>query len=70
MNGVVVSVATFIVAGILEDGHRAYVTKAAFKAELAKDIRCIFRAGSLVEAKRILDETVAKYSECQAKLAA
>ena len=137
VNGVVVSVATFIVAGILEDGHRAilavdsdlsenevhwrrvfsnlikrgmhgvkllvsdshdglcaareatlngvpwqrcqmhlqqnaqaYVTKAAFKAEVAEDIRSIFRVGSLVEAKRMLDETVAKYSKCQAKLAA
>lgn len=137
VNGVVVSVATFIVAGILEDGHRAilavdsdlsenevhwrrvlsnlikrgmhgvkllvsdshdglraareatlngvpwqrcqmhlqqnaqaYVTKAAFKAEVAEDIRSIFRAGSLVEAKRMLDEAVAKYSKCQAKLAA
>lgn len=137
VNGVVVSVATFIVAGILEDGHRAilavdsdlsenevhwrrvfsnlikrgmhgvkllvsdshdglraareamlngvpwqrcqmhlqqnaqaYVTKAAFKAEVAEDIRSIFRVGSLVEAKRMLDEAVAKYSKCQAKLAA
>lgn len=137
VNGVVVSVATFIVAGILEDGHRAilavdsdlsenevhwrrvfsnlikrgmhgvkllvsdshdglcaareamlngvpwqrcqmhlqqnaqaYVTKAAFKAEVVEDIRSIFRAGSLVEAKRMLDEAVAKYSKCQAKLAA
>lgn len=137
VNGVVVSVATFIVAGILEDGHRAilavdsdlsenevhwrrvfsnlikrgmhgvkllvsdshdglcaareamlngvpwqrcqmhlqqnaqaYVTKAAFKAEVAEDIRSIFRMGSLVEAKRMLDEAVAKYSKCQAKLAA
>lgn len=137
VNGVVVSVATFIVAGILEDGHRAilavdsdlsenevhwrrvfsnlikrgmhgvkllvsdshdglcaareatlngvpwqrcqmhlqqnaqaYVTKAAFKAEVAEDIRSIFRVGSLVEAKRMLDETVTKYSKCQAKLAA
>ena len=137
VNGVVVSVATFIVAGILEDGHRAilavdsdlseneihwrrvlsnlikrgmhgvkllvsdshdglraareatlngvpwqrcqmhlqqnaqaYVTKASFKAEVAEDIRSIFRVGSLVEAKRMLDEAVAKYSKCQAKLAA
>ena len=135
VNGVVVSVATFIVAGILEDGHRAilavdsdlsenevhwrrvlsnlikrgmhgvkllvsdshdglraareatlngvpwqrcqmhlqqnaqaYVTKASFKAEVAEDIRSIFRAGSLVEAKRMLDEAVAKYSKCQANL--
>ena len=137
VNGVVVSVATFIVAGILEDGHRAilavdsdlsenevhwrrvfsnlikrgmhgvkllvsdshdglcaareatlngvpwqrcqmhlqqtaqaYVTKASLKAEVAEDIRSIFRVGSLVEAKRMLDEAVAKYSKCQAKLAA
>jgi transposase-like protein len=54
----------------LQQNAQAYVTKAAFKAEVAEDIRSIFRAGSLVEAKRMLDEAVAKYSKCQAKLAA
>lgn len=137
MNGVVVSVATFIVAGILEDGHRAilavdsdlsenevhwrrvlsrlvergmhgvklivsdsheglraareaalpgipwqrcqmhlqqnaqaYVTKSGLKAEVAADIRSIFQAGSLEEARRLLASMVEKYSKCQSKLAA
>ncbi|MCQ2183728.1 MAG: IS256 family transposase [Bacteroidales bacterium] len=137
VNGVVVSVATFIIAGILADGHRAilavdsdlsenevhwrrvlaklvergmygaklivsdshdglraareailpgipwqrcqmhlqqnaqaHVTKAELKAEVAEDIRAIFHAGSLEEAKRLLAATIEKYSKCQAKLAA
>lgn len=137
VNGIVVSVATFIVAGILEDGHRAilavdsdlsenevhwrrilsglvergmhgvrlivsdsheglrsareaalpgipwqrcqmhlqqnaqaYVTKPGLKAEVAADIRSIFRAGSLEEARRLLASMVEKYSKCQSKLAA
>lgn len=137
VDGVVVSVATFIVTGILEDGHRAilavdtdlsenevhwrrvlaklvergmhgvklvvsdsheglkaareavlpgvpwqrcqmhlqqnaqaYVTKAGYKAEVAADIRAIFRAGSLDEAKRLLAAAVDKYAKCQSKLAA
>ena len=137
VDGVVVPVATFIVVGILEDGHRsilavdtdlsenevhwrrvlsrlvergmhgvklivsdsheglraareaalpgvpwqrcqmhlqqnaqAYVTKAGLKAEVAADIRSIFRAGSLDEAKRLLAATVEKYANCQSKLAA
>lgn len=137
IDGVVVPVATFIVVGILEDGHRsilavdtdlsenevhwrrvlsrlvergmhgvklivsdsheglraareaalpgvpwqrcqmhlqqnaqAYVTKAGLKAEVAADIRSIFRAGSLDEAKRLLAATVEKYATCQSKLAA
>lgn len=137
INGVVVSVATFIVTGILEDGHRsilavdadisenevhwrkvlsglvdrgmrgvqlivsdshdglraareatlpgipwqrcqmhlqqnaqAFVTKQALKGEVASDIRSIFNARSLDEAKRILDELVEKYSKTQSKLAA
>ena len=137
VDGIVVSVATFIVAGILEDGHRAilavdsdlsenevhwrrvlsrlvergmhgvrlivsdsheglrsareaalpgipwqrcqmhlqqnaqaYVTKPGLKAEVAADIRSIFRAGSLEEARRLLASMVEKYSKCQSKLAA
>ena len=136
-NGVVVSMATFIVTGVLEDGHRAilavdsdvsenevhwrrvlsgliergmrgvrlivsdshdglraareatlpgipwqrcqmhlqqnaqaHVTKAALRPEVASDIRSVFSAGSLDEARRILAEIVEKYSKCQAKLAA
>lgn len=137
VNGVVVSTATFIVTGVLEDGHRAilavdsdisenevhwrrvlsgliergmrgvrlivsdshdglraareatlpgipwqrcqmhlqqnaqaYVTKASLRSEVASDIRSVFSAGSLDEARRILAEIVEKYSKCQAKLAA
>ena len=137
VNGVVVSTATFIVTGVLEDGHRAilavdsdvsenevhwrrvlssliergmrgvrlivsdshdglraareatlpgipwqrcqmhlqqnaqaHVTKAALRPEVASDIRSVFSAGSLDEARRILAEIVEKYSKCQAKLAA
>lgn len=137
MDGVVVPVATFIVTGILEDGHRAilavdadisenevhwrkvlsslqergmygvklivsdsheglkaareavlpgipwqrcqmhlqqnaqaYITKTSLKTEVASDIRTIFRAGSLEEAKRLLDIVVGKYAKCQSKLAA
>lgn len=137
VNGVVVSTATFIVTGVLEDGHRAilavdsdvsenevhwrrvlsgliergmrgvrlivsdshdglraareatlpgipwqrcqmhlqqnaqaHVTKASLRSEVASDIRSVFSAGSLDEARRILAEIVEKYSKCQAKLAA
>ena len=137
VDGIVVPVATFVVAGILEDGHRAilsvdsdlsenevhwrrvlsrlvergmhgvklivsdshdglraareatlpgipwqrcqmhlqqnaqaHVTKAGLKAEVASDIRSVFHAGSLEEAKRLLAAVVEKYSKCQAKLAA
>lgn len=137
IDGVVVSVATFIVTGILEDGHRSilavdadisenevhwrkvlsslvdrgmrgvrlvvsdshdglraareavlpgipwqrcqmhlqqnaqsFVTKQALKGEVASDIRSIFNARSLEEAKRILDELIEKYSKTQSKLAA
>lgn len=137
VNGVVVPMATFIVTGVLEDGHRAilavdsdvsenevhwrrvltslvergmrgvrlivsdshdglraareaalpgvpwqrcqmhlqqnaqaYVTKASLRSEVASDIRSVFNAGSLDEARRILAEIVEKYSKSQAKLAA
>ncbi len=137
IDGVVVSVATFIVTGILEDGHRSilavdadisenevhwrkvlsglvdrgmrgvrlivsdshdglraareatlpgipwqrcqmhlqqnaqsFVTKQALKGEVASDIRSIFNARSLEEAKRILNELIEKYSKTQSKLAA
>ena len=137
VNGVVVSVATFVVVGILADGHRAilavdsdlsenevhwrrvlsrlvergmhgvklivsdsheglraareavlpgipwqrcqmhlqqnaqaFVTKSGLKAEVAADIRSIFQAGSLEEARRLLASMVEKYSKCQSKLAA
>ena len=137
VNGVVVSTATFIVTGVLADGHRAilavdsdlsenevhwrrvlsrlnergmhgvrlivsdshdglraareatlpgvpwqrcqmhlqqnaqaYVTKTSLKSEVASDIRSVFNARSLEEARRILAEIVEKYSKSQSKLAA
>jgi len=137
VDGLVVSVATFIVVGILEDGHRAilavdsdlsenevhwrrvlarllergmhgvkliisdsheglraareatlpgipwqrcqmhlqqnaqaYVTKAHLKGEVASDIRSVFHARSIDEAKRLLAVIVEKYSKCQSKLSA
>ena len=137
VNGVVVSTATFIVSGVLADGHRAvlavdsdlgenevhwrkvlsglnergmrgvrlivsdnhdglraareatlpgipwqrcqmhlqqnaqaHITKTALKAEVAADIRSVFNARSLEEAKRILADIVEKYAKTQAKLSA
>ena len=137
VDGVVVSAATFIVAGVLEDGHRAilavdsdisenevhwrrvlsrlvergmhgvrlvvsdshdglraareatlpgvpwqrcqmhlqqnaqaFVTKAALKSEVASDIRSVFNARSLDEARRILAEIVDKYAKTQSRLSA
>ena len=137
VNGVVVSTATFIVTGVLADGHRAilavdsdlsenevhwrrvlaglnergmrgvrlivsdnhdglraareatmpgipwqrcqmhlqqnaqaHVTKTSLRAEVASDIRSVFNARSLEEAKRILADVVEKYSKTQSKLSA
>ena len=137
VNGVVVSTATFIVTGVLEDGHRAilavdsdvsenevhwrriltrlvergmhgvrlvvsdshdglraareaalpgvpwqrcqmhlqqnaqaFVTKTSLKPEVAADIRSVFNARSLDEAKRILAEIVDKYAKTQSRLSA
>jgi transposase-like protein len=137
VNGVVVTAATFIVTGVLEDGHRAilavdsdlsenevhwrrvlsrlvergmhgvqlivsdshdglraareatlpgvpwqrcqmhlqqnaqaYVTKASLKSEVANDIRSVFNARSLEDAKRILADIVGKYAKTQSRLSA
>lgn len=137
IDGVVVSAATFVVSGILADGHRAilavdndlsecevhwrkvlsslkkrgvygvklivsdsheglkaaleatfpgvpwqrcqmhlgqnaqsHVTKSSLKDEVASDIRSVFNARSLEDAKRLLKEMVEKYSRTQSKLAA
>lgn len=137
VNGVVVSTATFIVTGVLADGHRtilavdsdlsenevhwrrvfsrlnergmhgvrlivsdshdglraareatlpgvpwqrcqmhlqqnaqAFITKTALKSEVAADIRAVFNARSLDEAKHILADIVEKYSKTQSKLSA
>ena len=137
VDGVVVPVATFVVTGVLEDGHRAilavdsdisenevhwrrvlsglvergmrgvrlvvsdshdglraareatlpgvpwqrcqmhlqqnaqaFVTKASQRPEVAADIRSVFNARSLDEARRILAEIVDKYARTQSKLSA
>ena len=54
----------------LQQNAQAFVTKSGLKAEVAADIRSIFRAGSLEEARRLLAGMVEKYSKCQSKLAA
>ncbi len=91
VNGVVVATATFIVTGVLEDGHRAvlapgvpwqrcqmhlqqnaqaYVTKSSLKAEVAQDIRPVFNARPLDEARRILADIVEKSARTQSRLSA
>lgn len=52
----------------LQQNAQAYITKASLKSEVAEDIRSIFNAGSLEEAKRLLDKVVEKYSKTQSKL--
>ena len=54
----------------LQRNAQAYVTKHDLKAQVAADIRAIFNAPSLEEAKRLLDKAVEKYSKTQPKLAA
>lgn len=54
----------------LQRNAQSYVTKHDLKAQVAADIRAIFNAPSLGEAKRLLDAAVEKYSKTQAKLAA
>ena len=54
----------------LQQNAKAHITKAHLKSEVAEDIRAIFHAGSLDEAKRRLALAVEKCSKCQAKLAA
>ena len=52
----------------LQQNAQAYVTKTSLKAEVATDIRSIFNARTLEEAKHILAEAVEKYSKSQTKL--
>lgn len=54
----------------LQQNAQAYVTKASPRPEVASDIRSVFGAGSLDEAKRIMADVVEKYSKCQSRLAA
>lgn len=54
----------------LQQNAQAYVTKASLKGEVASDIRSVFNARSLEDARRLLAETVEKYSKTQSKLSA
>ena len=54
----------------LQQNAQAYVTKASLKSDVASDLRSVFNARSLEEARRILAEVVEKYSKSQSKLAA
>jgi putative transposase len=54
----------------IQRNAQAYVTKQDLKGQVAADIRAIFNAPSLDEARRLLDAAVEKYSKTQSKLAA
>ena len=54
----------------LQQNAQAHVTKTALKAEIASDIRSVFNARSLEEARRLLADIVEKYSKTQSKLSA
>ena len=54
----------------LQQNAQAYVTKASLKGEVASDIRSVFNARSLEDARRLLAEIVEKYSKTQSKLSA
>lgn len=54
----------------LQKNAQAKITKASLKEQVASDIRAIFNAPSLEEAKRLLNITVEKYAKEQSKLAA
>jgi transposase-like protein len=52
----------------LQRNAQSYITKAELKGEVAADLRAIFNARDEAESKRLLAETVAKYSKTQQKL--
>ena len=52
-----------------QDAH-AHVTKASLRSEVADDIRSVFNARSLEDAKRILAGIVGKYAKTQSRLSA
>ena len=54
----------------LQQNAQAYVTKASLEGEVASDIRSVFNARSLEDARRLLAEIVEKYSKMQSKLSA
>jgi len=54
----------------LQQNAQAHITKSELKSQVAEDIRAIFNAGSLDEARRLLALAVEKYSKTQSKLSA
>ena len=54
----------------LQKNAQVKITKVSIKEQVASDIRAIFNAPSLEEAKRLLNITVEKYAKEQSKLAA
>ena len=54
----------------LQHNAQAKITKTSLKSQVASDIRAIFNASSLEEAKRLLDAVVAKYAKDQPALSA
>ena len=52
----------------LQQNAQAYITKRSLKEQVASDIRAIFNASSMDEAKRLLDIMVEKYAKDQQKL--
>ena len=53
----------------LQQNAHAKITKTSLKAQVAADIRAIFNAPSLEEARRLMDIAVEKYAKDQPKLA-
>lgn len=53
----------------LQQNAQAQITKTSLKSQVASDIRAIFNAASLDEAKRLLNMVVGKYTKDQPKLA-
>jgi len=54
----------------LQRNAQSHITKHELKSQVAADIRAIFNAPSLEEAKRLLAAAVEKYAKTQSKLAA
>lgn len=54
----------------IQQNAQAYITKQSLKEQVASDIRAIFNASSMEEAKRLLDIMVEKYAKDQQKLSA
>jgi len=54
----------------LQQNAQSKITKASLKGQVASDIRAVFNAPSLEEARRLLDMAVEKYAKDQSKLSA